>query len=236
MKKPTLSPRLKLIADLVENSEMFADIGTDHAYLPVYLCLENRCKSAIASDIRPGPLNRAESTIIKYQLGDRIRTRLGAGLETINFNDRVDTAVIAGMGGIMISEILEKSIGLVIRMEHIILQPMTMVPELREYIYNKNLGLVREYIAIEQDKIYNIISIKINQNMMHDKNVHQTPCELYIGKDLIDARPENYDIYIDNQIRKLEKLIIALKDSSSDVARERLKSTTALLEEVLKCK
>lgn len=236
MKKPTLSPRLKLIADLVENSKVVADIGTDHAYLPSYLCLENRCETAIASDVRTGPLNRADSTILKYHLSDRIETRLGGGLETIELSDNVDTAIIAGMGGLLICDILEKSMDLVITMKHIILQPMTMAPELRKFIYNKNLGKVCEYIAVENQKIYNIISIRLDENTNSFERESQTELELFLGKNLIESRPKNYDVYIENQIRKLENLIASLKISETDKTKELLDTTTALLNEVLKYK
>ena len=89
-----LSPRLQLIADWVTPDARIADIGTDHAYLPVWLVLQNRVQTAIAGDLRRGPLDRAELTGITYGVHDKIDFRLCNGLQGIELNE-VDTIIVA---------------------------------------------------------------------------------------------------------------------------------------------
>ena len=101
-----LSGRLQAIADLVTCRTVLADVGTDHAHLPVWLCETGKIKSAIAMDVRRGPLLRAEESIRLAGLEDRIRLRLSDGLEQLRAGE-ADSIVIAGMGGILIRTILQ---------------------------------------------------------------------------------------------------------------------------------
>ena len=92
-----LSPRLRMAASLVPPGARLADIGTDHGYLPAALILEGAIPSAIASDLRPGPLARARETAVRYGLEDRLSLRLCDGLSGIG-PEEADALVIAGMG------------------------------------------------------------------------------------------------------------------------------------------
>jgi tRNA (adenine22-N1)-methyltransferase len=105
---PILTPRLQQIADRIQPCACVADIGTDHAYLPVFLCMTQKAEKAIASDIRKGPLARAEATILRYGMQNRVETRLGGGADTLQVGE-ADCIVIAGMGGLMIAEILKEN-------------------------------------------------------------------------------------------------------------------------------
>ena len=102
-----LTPRLRQIAAWVRQGAHLADVGTDHAYLPVWLTLQGRVASAIASDLRRGPLDRAQETGRRYGVGDRITFRLGNGLAAVA-PEECDTIVIAGMGGENIAQILAR--------------------------------------------------------------------------------------------------------------------------------
>ena len=101
-----LSPRLQAIADLIKPCHCMADIGTDHAYLPVWLCQNGRCDTAIAADINQGPLDRAGETVRRFQLSNRVSLRLGSGVEPLSPGE-ADGIVIAGMGGLLIGELLQ---------------------------------------------------------------------------------------------------------------------------------
>ena len=105
MRQLELPPRLQKLADWVPEGAQLADVGTDHAYLPVWLTLHGRVTSAIASDLRKGPLDRARETGRTWGVEDRLDFRLGNGLAGICPNE-ADTIVIAGMGGENIAAIL----------------------------------------------------------------------------------------------------------------------------------
>ena len=125
-----LSERLKAIAAMVDPGTFkVVDIGTDHAYLPIWLVGNNICSIAVASDLRSGPVERARRNIKKYGLADRIEIRTGDGLSKIELMPD-DLVIVAGMGGLEIERILESA-----RLPQgirLLLQPQKSVPELRE--------------------------------------------------------------------------------------------------------
>lgn len=105
MEAVRLTPRLQAIADQIVSGARLADIGTDHAHLPIWLMEHGRIASAVASDIRDGPLARAEENAAKHGCLDRISLRLGAGLDKVR-PEECDVISIAGMGGETIADIL----------------------------------------------------------------------------------------------------------------------------------
>ena len=134
MKKTKLDARLLAVASMVRNGAYLADVGTDHAYLPVYLAECKKISGAVASDIHKGPLESADKNIREAGFSDKICTVLTDGLQGLEKYPVTDIA-IAGMGGLMIRNILEKAQFL--RTEnspHLILQPMQHIPELRRYL------------------------------------------------------------------------------------------------------
>ena len=100
-----LDNRLRLCAEFVRPGARAADIGTDHAYLPVWLCRHNICPSAIAADVNPEPLSRGRITVAQAGMEDKISLRLSDGLAQIA-EDEVDDIIIAGMGGELIADII----------------------------------------------------------------------------------------------------------------------------------
>ena len=93
-----LDNRLMAIAELVRKDKIFADIGTDHAYLPVYLVEKGIVNHAIAADLRVGPLDNAKETVVSHNLTDKIELRLSDGLDNFKDNE-VEEIAVAGMGG-----------------------------------------------------------------------------------------------------------------------------------------
>ncbi len=148
-----LSPRLEKIAQLLPKGSKVADIGTDHAHLPIYLLKKNIAASVIACDLNEGPIRFAKENIKNAGLEALIEVRQGSGLEAIS-DDEVDTAVIAGMGGELIAEIL-KNIPRGIK--NLFLQPMTMKSECRKGIHKSGFSVKKEYFVKEKEKIYIII-------------------------------------------------------------------------------
>ena len=157
-----LSPRLRSVAELVPHGAHFADVGTDHAYLPVWLILHGVIDKAIASDLRPGPLERARETAEKYFVADRIDFRLCDGLTGLR-SEEANAIAIAGMGGETIANILagapwtkEKEITL-------ILQPMSSQPDLRLWLSGNGYAIEKECIAREGKTLYTIMLVKAGE-------------------------------------------------------------------------
>lgn len=218
-----LSPRLKKIAELVPPNCCTADIGTDHAYIPIALVSKGIAPRAIASDIKKGPLERASANIFNHGLKKKIETRLGAGLTTLSKDDKAEVIIIAGMGGILISDILEASQDIVKSAKFLILQPMTAVTELRKYLSENQYGITAEYLEAEEEKIYNIITAKPVGNTPY------TLSELYLGKGLDKTSPHLVGRYEQSVLAKLTKRIDGLEKSQNPENKRELEETTNLL-------
>ena len=205
-----LSPRLQTIADFIEKDTKVADIGTDHGYIPVYLVENNISEKVIASDINEGPLKNAQEYIAKKNLEEKIETRLGSGLNTINEGE-VDTVVIAGMGGVLISEILEDSKIITKDIKSFILQPMTAIDELRKYLYDKDYTIIDEKLAKEGEKLYQILSV------VHGKDKLDKEIYLEIGKKLIENKDPLLNEFLEAKIEKISKVLENLRNQRSDL-------------------
>lgn len=220
---PKLTPRLQKIYDIVPSCQTVCDIGTDHGYIPVCLTLSGKCKTAIASDIKKGPVERAKATVSRYNADSCVSVRLGKGLETIR-EDEADIAVIAGMGGLLIADILNSS-KLSKRFNAFIFQPMTAIGELREYLNTNGYTIEKEYIVREDEKLYNIFCV------IPQKDKPYTISELYMGKNF--ASDENLNEYKKQRQSKLNKQIEGLSLSKNSDTSKRLEKLIALREMIL---
>lgn len=154
---PVLSERLKKIAQFIRKGDRVADIGTDHAYLPIYLRESGLCPFVIASDIRVSPLNSAMKNVKKAG-ADGIDFRLCDGLLGIE-KDEIDTVVIAGMGGECIAGILgccpwAKNSG-----KHFVLQPMNSPEELRKFLCLSGYTIENECAVFDAGRIYTVMDV-----------------------------------------------------------------------------
>ena len=150
-----LTPRLQRIADWVRPGARLADVGTDHAYLPVWLRLRNRVPYAIASDLRKGPLERARETGRTYGV-DGIDFRLCNGLADIS-PDEVDTVTICGMGGETICSILEAAPWTADGKHTLLLQPQSHPDRLRRFLSQHGYRITRECLVYDRGTIYPIL-------------------------------------------------------------------------------
>lgn len=156
-----LTPRLQLLADWVPQGAKFADIGTDHAYLPVWLTLQGRLRCAIASDLRKGPLERARETGRTYG-AENIDYRLANGLADVK-PEEADVIAIAGMGGETIATILEAAPWTADGQHTLLLQPMTKDHELRRYLMEHGYCIIREALVYDRGTIYPVMEVKAGQ-------------------------------------------------------------------------
>jgi len=212
-----LKGRLKLIADMVPECAMLCDVGTDHAYIPIYVVQNKKCRKAVASDVKEGPVLSARKNVDAYGLTESIEVRMGNGLEPLKENE-ADVIVIAGMGGILIREILTRDIEKVRKANSIILQPMNAIEVVREWLYENGFYIYDEGLAKEGYKIYNVIAAKW-------KGLAEKTDEIYyhIGKRLIEKKDPLLVKYLNNRIGQIEKTINEMdnmKDKDSIVKKE----------------
>lgn len=176
-----LSLRLKKIAAMVDRCESIVDVGTDHAYVPIYLIKNEICSKAIASDINKGPVEKAKKNVKKEGLDDRIECRLGGGLTTIKAEE-VNAAVIAGMGGNLIRDILEDSLGIFKSLDYVVLQPVQNVDVLRKYIFEKGYELIDEELCKDEEKYYEIMKVRFDNKPRKVEDVFFEISEIMINK------------------------------------------------------
>lgn len=206
-----LKGRLKLIADKTPICNTLCDIGTDHAYLPIYLIMKNICKKAIAADVKKGPILAAQNNVDAYKMSEYIETRLGNGLEPINDNE-TDVIIIAGMGGILIKDILQRGMNIAKNSKALILQPMNALEILREWLYENGFEIIDEELTNEGEKIYNVISVRwIGELQLIDKFYY------YVGLKLIEKKDPLLDNYIRKWSNKLKKAVLEMEASDEKV-------------------
>ncbi len=152
-----LSKRLATIAALVPPGSRLADIGTDHAYLPVYLVSEGIVPSAVAGEVNEGPFRAAGEALARVGLIDRVDLRFGDGLAVLAPGE-ADTAVIAGMGGQTIVEILAARPEVTASLSCLVLQPMSGTGLVRRWLAGNGWRLVAEALVAEDGRLYEIIA------------------------------------------------------------------------------
>lgn len=153
----TLSPRLAAAAALVPAGARVADVGTDHGYLPIRLLESGRVPSAIASDLREGPLAAARENARRAGVADRIDFRLCDGLAGVAPGE-ADAVVVAGMGGETIRDILKGAPWTRAGAHALILQPMTKAGALREYLYLGGHRITAERLVRDGGRLYVVLS------------------------------------------------------------------------------
>ena len=213
----TLTPRLKAVAQQVTAGSRFADIGTDHAYLPVRLLLDGVVDWAIAADLREGPLARAKETAERFAVTDKVSFRLCDGLTGIRAGE-VDTVAIAGMGGETIAMILEAAPWTKDGV-HLLLQPMTSFPDLRLWLQENGYRIESETIAREGNRFYTIMSVRAGEM------APLTPAELWVGRQSEDPLRSAYLDYMGSKVAR------ALEGQCASQSRD--EAAIAGLQEVL---
>jgi len=153
MREKQLSKRLQAVVSMVTPGLRVADVGCDHAYVSIYLIEHGIASECLAMDVNEGPLQRAQKNIQTHRLTDRIQTRLGSGLEQAKPGE-VDAVLMAGMGGILVRDLLEGSREISQSLQEWILQPQSDIDLVRRYIRENGFRIVEEDMVLEDGKYY----------------------------------------------------------------------------------
>ncbi len=222
-----LTNRLLKIASLVTPNKRLADIGTDHGYIPVYLLNKNIINFAILADINKGPLENARKEVKRNKLADKVDLRLGSGIEVLKKGE-VDEIIIAGMGGILIGELLEANKEVAHEAEKLILQPMQAQDELRKYLLNNGYEILDECLEKEDFRLYEIIVTKYTgKNTEVEDDIYYE-----VGKKLLENKDELLKEFIDNKIKKYNNIIEKLGNKESDAILSRRNSANEKIEKL----
>ena len=228
MNEIKLSKRLKAVADYVNKGAKLADIGSDHAYLPTYLVQKNEVEFAVAGEVVKGPFEIAKNHVAQANLKENIQVRLANGLAAIENVDKIDTIVIAGMGGILISEILEAGKGKLSSVKRLILQANNHEDTLRQWLTEHQFVIKAEQILLEAGKFYEIIVAEptTNENPVLSAN------DLLFGPFLSKEKSVIFQQKWQKELNTLNKIIDRLPDEQTE-KREEVLTEIAKIKEVL---
>lgn len=234
-----ISTRLKTIAAMIDKCNTLGDIGTDHAYLPIYLIKGGVCENAIASDINMGPVKRAIENVRREGLSSKIDCRLGAGFHTIKPFE-IQCAIIAGMGGNLIRDIIEDKIDVFKSLEYSILQPVQNPEVLRKYIYDMGYDIIDEELCIDEDKFYEIIKVRYNENSIKSYDISENQIDdIYyeVGERLIQKRHPLLPTYLKYKLDKYNNILKYITEDTelAEKRRNEIKGKIKKLEGILKC-
>jgi tRNA (adenine22-N1)-methyltransferase len=212
---PVLSVRLSGVAGLIPTCRRVIDVGSDHAYLPIHLVKVGRCITAIARDVREGPVAVARRNIAKSRTADRVFAEVADGLDGMDCLPD-DVVVVAGLGGLETADILERNLAAARTVAAIVLQPMKSLPDLRAYLLDRSFLIEREEVAFDAGRFYTCLRCRAGREGDPPTKPYDD-FELLVGRDLIDRRPESLVPYLASLRRRLEKEIRGLSASTEPV-------------------
>lgn len=226
-----LAKRLAALAEYVPAGSIVADIGTDHAYLPVFLVKSGICPRVIATDIKAGPFCSADRQVKEHGLRNKIDLRLGDGLKTLQPGE-AQVLVLSGMGGNTIRHILAQSPDVLNRVDRLILQPMADPGDLRSWLAVNGWMILDEKLVEEDGRIYVVMVAEPGCEI-------KDPLMLELGPRLLENRDPLLNIYLGNIIDKYERVLSGLAASKSKTAKEKeqqLKIKLAEIRRVRECR
>jgi tRNA (adenine22-N1)-methyltransferase len=227
----TLSERLDMVAGLVHSCDYLADIGTDHAYLPIYLVKKGIVRHAVAADISKGSCDKALKNISAYNLEDSIEVRCGNGLEVMAQSEQPDVIVIAGMGGMLAVSVL-KSHPCGSNAPRLILQVQRDIDTVRRHLHATGYKIEAEQILKENDKVYVAIAA------VKGTEPEYTETEYYFGKLLLAQKNPVLKEYMEHEQNKIKNVLKSIDDRDTEEIQKRraeLVHLNDIYEEAFKC-
>ncbi len=213
-----LSKRLGVIASFVPEGSHVADVGTDHGYIPIHLVQEGIAKSAIAMDVRKGPLLRAQTHIKEAGLEDLVEVRLSDGLLKLEKN-QADCVVIAGMGGELIIHILEEGRHLWDSISYWVLSPHSELYKVRKFLIKHEFSIARETMIKEDGNYYSVMGVTRESSVLSGQNPE---LEYRYGRDLLKSGDPVLKEYLKKEQMKLGQILNVLKSGGTKNAESRI--------------
>lgn len=208
-----LNDRLSAMAAEVRPGQRVLDVGTDHGYLPLYLWERGIAPQVIMSDISSGSLQKAAENCRLYFPHESFDLRLGNGLEVIKPHE-VDCVIIAGMGGILIRDILAQDRAKSLAFERLILQPRNNIGLLRYWLLNSGFHITREQLAKEGRYICEIITAEPGERAV-SRNLGPERIEYQYPHTLIDFKNPLTEEYLRRKLAEEEHILAGLRQSSA---------------------
>lgn len=211
-----LSNRLLAVASMVTPGGRIADVGTDHGYIPIWLVEQGTAVSALAMDVREGPLLRAKEHIAAHKLENVIETRLSDGLQNLKPGE-ADTVIIAGMGGELMLRIIREGSHMWDRVSRWVLSPQSELSAFRHGLEELGFLILREEFLEEDGKYYTVMEVCRGQ-------MHWGRELLYrYGADLLEKKHPVLLRFLQKEEQTLLAICGRLEESKSNASGERLR-------------
>lgn len=230
LKNIDLSKRLHKASENAVPGRPILDIGSDHAYLPIYLVQQGTVPSAIAGEVAAGPLKNAQNKIKSVGLEQEISVRLGDGLAVLEEQDELGTLFICGMGGLLIRDILKDGLANphFPKDARIVLQPNNSETTLREFLVRENYEIIVEAIVEDKHKLYEIIVAEpVEQAMSYTEE------ELFFGPHLMKERSTIFIKKWQRELANYKQILVQLKDSDNTERLSEVKENIQKIEKVI---
>ena len=215
-----LSKRLQAVANLVTAGYRMADIGTDHAYIPIWLIANGRIPGAIVSDVNRGPLGRARINVTENGMNDRIDLRISDGFSAIRPGE-VQAAVIAGMGGALMMRILTEGAETVNTLSECILQPQSEIEKVRTFLLQEGFLFLDEVMVEEDGKYYTAMKTAPAHADIRTENGSWSETELRYGKLLLEKKDPVLRRFLEREMRMKKEILVSLEGKESERISQR---------------
>ena len=216
-----LSDRLQKIADFIEPGESIADIGTDHGFLPIALWESGKSPHVVLSDINAGPLEKARFNINKYFPEKEFDIRIGSGIQTLKPTE-VDVIVIAGMGGLLIAEIIGDDLEKSKSYRKLILQPRNGQEKLRLWLV-ENGFTIEDEVLVREGKYFCEIILAVPGGKRQE--IKPDDINLEISPILFAKKDPQLVEFIENKIRIEKKVYEAIQNGATKDKTAKLKKS-----------
>ena len=170
-----LSQRLKAVSEFVPQGSRLLDIGSDHAYLPLFLLQKGRLDFAAAGEAAHGPYQSALKNAADYGFTGKLTVRLADGLAALDPSDRISVLTICGMGGRLIAAILEAGKQKLDSISRLILQPNNCEDTVRSWLTENGFALKAEKLVRENKKFYEILVAEPGHMALSSKDLRFGP-------------------------------------------------------------
>jgi len=219
-----LSKRLETIAACIPQNAIIADIGTDHACLPVYLLQKGVCPRAVAGDLNTGPVELACNTVKSRGLENRIEIRQGDGLKILKPGE-VDVVIMAGMGGELMARLLEEGKDRIKTVQRLVLQPNNNAGDVRSWLAENGWGIIDEHLVKERGKFYPVIISEQSRGIFATD-----PLSLEVGPSLLQKGGPLVKEFLALKSEQYNKILEGLSKSMDPSLSKKKKKITEILQ------